>query len=403
MPEVAVPSRVRLDSLTSLRFFAAAVVVVHHATTSLRPFPGAARLTAVGFLGVDFFFVLSGFVLAWTWQSSLATRHFYGRRLARVYPLHVLTAGVALLLGPPVANSAGTPQVIANLALVQAWPPVRSWFYSVNPVSWSLSVEAFFYLSFPVLIVVVQRLARPLRAIAWVCGALALVVVVVHLLPFSHRVQYGLLYTDPLFRGLEFAAGLLLARHVRLVPAGARSIGLRTAGLLVVGSYVVASVANGMLLPTAGPGPRDVTAVRSVGLPKEYATLIALPALIALVLAAARSDLSGRPSLLRRPGLVRLGEWSFALYLSHLLLLRALVDAVGPLRGAPVRLAFEAVFVVLAVGLAAVLHLAVERPAERRLRRRLGGGGPRLPGQPLPEQRLPEQDPAPVANRLSRD
>ncbi len=142
----------RLDSLTGLRFFAAGIVFLHHAfeltTGTLRE-----ALTAVfghGRAGVSFFFLLSGFVLAWSMQPGDRATSFWRRRAARLWPAYA----VATLAGYLVSRFwdgryFSLERLAANLAMVQAWIPAKDWYFSVNSVNWSLSVEAFFYLTFP--------------------------------------------------------------------------------------------------------------------------------------------------------------------------------------------------------------------------------------------------------------
>jgi peptidoglycan/LPS O-acetylase OafA/YrhL len=170
-----------INPLTSLRFFAAMWVVLFHYWPNLSPvMPG---LVAKGYLGVELFFVLSGFILCHVYLDSVADGTFrYGgflwARLARIYPLHLATlAGVGLMAaGALAAGRVIDPNILAwtslpaNLLLVQAWgfAPQAGW----NHPSWSISAEWFAYLSFPVTAWAVLKLKdRPLAAVA---GALVL-------------------------------------------------------------------------------------------------------------------------------------------------------------------------------------------------------------------------------------
>lgn len=147
---VRASERVHLRRLTSLRFFAAAAVFFYHVgkTTDWLP---AEDIFRYGFTGVGFFFILSGFVLAWVSNAGMSTKDFYVRRFARVYPSHVVLVAVALVV--PVLAFPVTPWgAIANLTLVQAWFMDWAIVFSLNAVTWSLSCEAFFYLCSPFLI-----------------------------------------------------------------------------------------------------------------------------------------------------------------------------------------------------------------------------------------------------------
>ena len=91
----------RLDSLTGLRWWAAFAVFCYH-MMSFAPVPGLGAVARFGNHGVAFFFLLSGFVLTWSAGiSGTAVANFYWRRLARIYPAHVL----ALLVAIPVFYS----------------------------------------------------------------------------------------------------------------------------------------------------------------------------------------------------------------------------------------------------------------------------------------------------------
>ena len=78
-----------LEGLTSLRFFAALAVVIHHTRNAWANTVVTDYIGQVGWLGVSFFFILSGFVLMWSYKPSLSFRDFIIRRLIRIWPLHL--------------------------------------------------------------------------------------------------------------------------------------------------------------------------------------------------------------------------------------------------------------------------------------------------------------------------
>lgn len=108
--------RTDLPRLTSLRAFAALAVFGFHCGTVLN-WAVAQRLAGVGYVGVSFFFVLSGFVFAWSIPPGRPARDFYRRRLARVYTMHLVTASAARAL----FSSRSAWAVVSNLLLVHAW------------------------------------------------------------------------------------------------------------------------------------------------------------------------------------------------------------------------------------------------------------------------------------------
>src|SRR5690242_17436535 len=156
-----------LKPLTGLRFLAAMAVVAYHALDALVPHaPGyLSRLASHGYLGVSLFFVLSGFILTYTYiepdSGALrgSAREFWWARIARVYPMYTAALVVALpvfllyriALAPPEARAQATIAAGLTPMLLQGWwpPAACQW----NCPGWSLSVEMFFYAIFPFLAV----------------------------------------------------------------------------------------------------------------------------------------------------------------------------------------------------------------------------------------------------------
>ncbi len=338
-------SQQHLRSLTSLRFLAAALVVVYHAAaqSSLSYNPGA--LLRFGGLGVTFFFVLSGIVLVWSARDGDAIGSFYRRRFARVWPLHALTFTLAALLGLAGLIDHYGPIWAApvNLALLQAWAPQHDVVFSFNGLSWSLSDEAFFYALFPALYLAGRRFAG---AAMLAVGASWLVIggVVAELTGYAWFAP-----TFPAYRVGEFVVGmglgLLLRRGYRMPvhPAVAMAMAAGSYSLLVVLNRLSA----GWLVE------------------REWvAALIVLPGMVLVLLAFAARDLDGGRGVLTQPWLVRLGQWSFALYMVHDPVLRV---------ARPVMLEHRwvtAMAVVVSVALSGLLYEFFERPVERRLRGR---------------------------------
>src|SRR5947209_15296669 len=167
----------RLDALTGLRFWFAFLVVVHH---SLQHWFGSQiyPVADFGYIGVDFFFVLSGFVLTWSWRPDVSARRFWWNRVARIWPLHLTTMVIALVLVADQVSRPGVLGTLANLVLLQAWVPDQHVYFGYNAVAWSLSCEVFFYLSFPVLARAISRLSARARL-----GLVAVVVLALTIYP----------------------------------------------------------------------------------------------------------------------------------------------------------------------------------------------------------------------------
>lgn len=146
--------------LTSLRFFAALLVVLFHAEGAWRAaMPGwAQNIVSGGYVGVPFFFVLSGFILGHNYLIENRLRgkreQFYVSRVARIYPVYLFSLLLACIGAAfhslPVGPAFGWPgTTLFTVLLVQAWVPAAALW--LNGPAWSLSVEAFFYAVFPFL------------------------------------------------------------------------------------------------------------------------------------------------------------------------------------------------------------------------------------------------------------
>ncbi len=111
----------------------------------------------LGASGVSFFFVLSGFVLAWSARPGDTKLGFWRRRLAKIYPNHLAMFLIVLLVMVAWGDRLDLTPVLANLFLVQTWPWADGYAYTVNSVSWTLCCELFFYLCLPFVLPTLRR------------------------------------------------------------------------------------------------------------------------------------------------------------------------------------------------------------------------------------------------------
>ena len=324
----------RLHALTSLRFFAALAIVIHHgAEFGLIP---AAALQRVDLSqGVTFFFVLSGFVLTYTYgEGPLAVRRFYWSRLARIWPAAAVSILLVPLLLPRVLflpsgadgwHSFGV--LLLCLLLLQAMVPIPDFYFAFNAVTWSVSVEAVFYLLFPLLLLALRRHWQLSLALVALLGlALVWLATGFQLQDFSaNRLDspgwHGLIYIHPLARLGEFVLGMLAAR-LFLTPVGgiwrARLKRWRWSGWLevvgVMGLFLFNVGLQSLLLRWSIPLSL---------LLRHWLGAAGLAGLI-LVLACEGGGLSRG---LRWAPLLLLGEISYSLYLFHRLVLQVVVNA----------------------------------------------------------------------------
>lgn len=342
----ATPSPDRnLPSLTSVRAFAAALVLLYHLDTTW----GIVHVPGVGAgrIGVGFFYVLSGFILTWTARPG-PLRGFYVRRFARIYPDHLVTFLAGLVVVSVTATGPVTWQVaLPNVLLVQAWFPSDDVAFGINGVAWSLSVEAAFYLAFPFLLAGLRRLS-PLVRMAVVLAALALPMAVSRTVPGA---AFYLFHFPPA-RAPEFALGIV-------------------AGLAFVDGWRprLPRIALGAVTALG------VVAASLAGAPDYACVVLELPFVLFLV-ACGTADERGSRWVLARRGMVAAGSASYAFYLVHELVIRIAygAGATGPV------VAF--VIAIVAACLAWALYTGVETPARRWIVRRLV---PRTPRAHTPE------------------
>lgn len=335
----------RLPSLTGLRYLAAVLVVLHHLLPLVAAGTFLATLSEHGYIGVTFFFVLSGFVLAWTSPGYNGTVNFYRRRFARVYPLHAATWLAAVGLS---AATGGTKSAIGSalaLVLLQAWFPTQGIYFGGNAVSWSLSCEAFFYAIFPLL---AWRFRMAMRG-SWLLPAVAVVVAGEITVSATNPSSYWFVHINPLYRALEFVLGILLAAAVRE--------GRFRTKIPVAVPMAIAAVAY--------------VALSAFGrhLPIGVVNASAIPFIVAILICAASADLDDRTNLWSTKTLVRLGTWSYALYLTHYMIVRRATHLSAYTDGHILLGIIAAVFGVIGLTLvAAAAYHFVEHPMEARLR-----------------------------------
>ena len=356
-------TRPTLPALNGARPVAAALVVATHLAYAFDVFgrsrPGA-HLLLPGPTAVSFFFLVSGFVLMWSCQDRPAIP-FWRDRAARMVPLHAVVVVLAAINLVSIGRAID-PRWTLELFLVQAWvPDVEPFASQASPVpaSWSLSCELLFYVAAPVAFAWLPRLGHSARRWALV-GAVALVVA------GGAAGDVGLIthvesYQLPILRLPEFALGGLLALEV----AADRAPRVPLAGALAAGAVAW------LVVP-------------EVALSYGYAACTVVPWAL-IIVSLAQLDLRGdRLTVLHHPAAQALGRWTFALYLTHGLVLRLLHRA---LRSAGIEMAtldplgMVAVgvpMVVIMVAAAAAMHHLVEQPLNRLVR----GSGRRSPAIP---------------------
>ena len=321
-------------TLNGLRFLAALAVVIFHYAPRVDVYgqvPNSVKnLINEGPCAVGFFFILSGFVLAhrhlYSEKRAQTTVAFYWARFVRLYPAYLL----ALLLFLPIAAQrysvspspalAGRHTFIVSAVLsglmLQSWTPLaQAW----NGPSWSLSVEAFMYLLFPVVGLRLARL-RTGNAIfvmlaAWLIPASLAAAYVEHRIPEAAWRLY--ITNNPLLWLPLFVMGICSARFV----SGWKRIPSNTANLLATISFAAMILA-------------------AVAWPHNWADVFVtggVAPLLVAVIVCFTSPPGWIAKTIGGPSLNRLGEASYAMYILQAPLWHYWQEITNSLRGAPVQ------------------------------------------------------------------
>ncbi|MGH8669260.1 MAG: acyltransferase family protein [Burkholderiales bacterium] len=343
----------RFTALDSWRGIAACMVALFH----VNAYSHVAELQLVrnAYLFVDFFFVLSGFVIAATYAERLAGGFSLWRfmllRFGRVYPLHLAVLATFLAYELAAASSRGTlDALLGHLLLVHGLgeADTRLW----NVPSWTISTEFFAYLAFALAVTTMRgRIAKPLVAI------LLLFPLAIYLVKGDMTVTHGYGMIRCLY---GFAAGVAAWRLFPRLRDGA--LGGTLAEVLAIAA-VVAFVSAAGSGPWSGP--------LSIGAPYVFAAVV-------LVFAARRGAAS---RVLGWKPFLFLGTVSYSIYMVHYFIAHRVLDAVllGRSLGLPgvgylgtdkwagdlLLLAYLAVV----VAVSAATYRLIEAPARERFRR----------------------------------
>ncbi len=347
-----------LRALTSVRGIAAWMVVLYHIRLTIDGLPQSwVHVFAKGYLAVDFFFLLSGFVIWLSWGDRLRAEGWRGvpaflhKRVARIWPLHLVVLGGAVLLALALTvtgrhDPAEFPfrELPLHIFLLQNWgfTDKLTW----NDPAWSISCELAAYLAFPLLVRAVDWRTLPswLVVLAAAAFLLILATAMAGVPTLGHDIaKYGVIRCLT-----EFAAGSALC-----------ALWLRWKARPALPAILAFALAGGM------------AAGWFAGLPEQLAIPFAFAGL--LLGLALTSGLRGNP--FDWAPLHYLGEISYATYLSHFMLFVVFklafvsdAHAVHPL--------LIALYLAMVLASSVALYHLVERPAQKWV------NGLKLPSRP---------------------
>lgn len=360
--------RSHIDPLTGVRGIAATWVVLLHIQLLLPELlpriPVVGAVFDGGNLGVDLFFILSGFIISFTYLDRLGTRapgdvsRYLWLRVARIYPTHLfmllvvaaLVAAMTIAGTPPEDERRFSPlSFVMNLLMLQAVPPALAW----NDPAWSISTEFAAYLAFPLLVPLLARLTPRAATTGLVvllgAGMIGLWIVVATAHEWPYWSGYVLMWTRI---AVCFPVGCLLYVVWRSRPAGEWS---RVADVLLPVALVGVVVAC-VLTPPA----------EAIALP-----VAAYPFLVLLIFSLASSTgIVAR--LLSTRVMMWAGRASYSVYLVHFPLLLIVGAAVGYLgidAGSPLAFVALGATLLAVLGAGAFAYHLVEEPSRKAIRR----------------------------------
>ncbi len=346
-----------IKPLTSLRFLFAVLVFGSHlwfledGGPVLKELHG--QVFKEAFIGLSFFFVLSGFIMSYSYKQKLEAdktsfTNFWVARFARIYPMHFITLLLAIPLSFNTDLVSWVNKLLLNLALLQSFVPSDGFYFTFNAVSWSLSDEMFFYLCFPLLVLLFTNK----RFRLWIPLAY-LVAIPIGLLLIKDVFHQALFYINPLTRIGDFMAGMLLYRLYEKRKDNeylnnrrlANIAEISTLGLLAASMYFHNYVPIGF----------------------RYSLYYLLPmCLLVYVFSYSRGIIS---DILSNKVLVYLGDLSFGFYLVHVLVIRYYTLLQSKVPALPLDATAVVPLFVVTLVLTAALHKYYEMPMNSYIRR----------------------------------
>ncbi len=347
-----------IKPLTSLRFVFAVLVFLSH-MWFFEDVPGISNVHNYyfkeGFIGVSFFFILSGFVLSYSYKEkiqngSIRFFQFWKARFARIYPLHFLTLLIAIPLMQYVDAVTFIKKLLLNVLLLQSFVPSDGYYLTFNAVAWSLSDEMFFYLSFPILIFIFVR-----KRYRWLSVLAYITLVPIGVLLTREVFHHALFYVNPLCRIGDFIIGMMLYR-----------LYAQRKDIEILNNRKIAGIAEVLAL---GLLFAFVYFHEYVPLGYRYSIYYILPMCVLVYVFAYSNGFVSR--FLSNKILVSLGDASFAMYMVHVLLLRYYIELHMVFNWVPLGYTGAAILFAITLVTSLTVHKFYEMPMNSYVKKKL--------------------------------
>ena len=339
-----------INSIQFLRGFAALAVVVHHTGGYVKryfePTLFFGDYFSLGFAGVDLFFVISGFIIHFTSKNYLNNPskliEYLKKRFVRVYPIYwVITTIlfvsswlITIMLNKNIF-SIGYPHTFSAYIQTYTLFPLH---FAINPVTWTLSYELFFYLGFSLLIISIRL---------WVIPALILAISLFHLMvdiPDGELTYYNFFFSGYNF---EFLLGFLIFQFYKSVKLP----NLLSVFLLILSFSIIVYF---------GYSVSDVDSLKRV-------LVFGLPSSLILI---SLLNLEQNGAISFPKFCLTLGDASYALYLIHfpmMLLMNKIPQIMGYTITASQEVLYSCFIIICIIITSIYVHKWIEKPLAKRL------------------------------------
>ena len=315
----------KLDALTSLRFLAALVVLTFHVAGSFNIYYGSILENLGLWQGLTCFFVLSGFIMVYVHpvlNDAKSINSFFVARFARIWPSYFASLCFFVLLKPSALEAPNAALIaVANLLMVQSWTLIKPFYKLFNNPAWSVSTEAFFYLSFPILLKNFKDTWKSKIAFCLFLAAVSIGATYIAEFPAYAKILPRQINVNPLCRLFEFVTGMVVCLAYNRY---AKTISWSKAGATALELLAIAGVAFAVALTLIWQTHADTVWQEPLRIWLSYCGIAPLYAFLIYVFAIQKGHIS---QLLTKKAFVKMGELSFSIYLFHLPILLYFSDS----------------------------------------------------------------------------